>query len=163
MATVDWIFAAVLLGSMLLGLWRGLTYEVLSLLNWLAAFLLAQWLAERVGAMLPLAGLSASLRYAIGFVAVFVGSVFVGGFLALAASRLLSAVGLAPVDRLLGSLFGLLRGVWLLLLATLVVGLTPWHTSPEWREARGVRWAQAGLTVLKPVLPQEFAKYLSTS
>ena len=32
----------------LLGLWRGLVFEVLSLLGWVAAFLLAQWLAPRL-------------------------------------------------------------------------------------------------------------------
>ena len=38
MTTLDWIFVAVLLGSMLLGAWRGLVYEVLSLLGWIVAF-----------------------------------------------------------------------------------------------------------------------------
>ena len=163
MATLDWIFAAVLLGSMLLGAWRGLVYEVLSLLSWVAAFALAQWLAVRVGAWLPLGGLGGALRYAAGFVLVFVASVFIGGLLAFAVSRLLAVVGLGPIDRLLGALFGMLRGAVLLLAATLVVSLTPWKSATEWRAARGVQWAGSALAVLQPVLPQEFGKYLPSS
>jgi len=42
MAALDWIFAVVLLLSMALGAWRGLVYEVLSLVNWVVAFVLAR-------------------------------------------------------------------------------------------------------------------------
>ena len=34
MAALDWIFVALLLASMLIGAWRGLVYEVLSLAGW---------------------------------------------------------------------------------------------------------------------------------
>lgn len=163
MATLDWIFAAVLLGSMALGAWRGLVYEVLSLLNWALAFVLAQWAAAVVGAMLPLGGLGEGLRYAAGFALVFIASVFLGGLLAFGASRMLSAVGLGLVDGLLGGLFGLLRGCLLLLAVTLVVGLTPWKSASPWRSAKGVQWAQSALVLLQPVLPQAFGKYLPTS
>ena len=54
MAALDWVVVSLLAASVLLGLWRGLVYEVLSVLNWLAAFVLAQWLAARVALMLPL-------------------------------------------------------------------------------------------------------------
>ena len=45
MAALDWIFMALLLASMLIGAWRGLVFEVLSVLGWLAAFVVAQWFA----------------------------------------------------------------------------------------------------------------------
>ena len=48
MATLDWIFLAVLLVSMVVGAWRGLVYEMLSLANWVAAFVLAQWFGPAV-------------------------------------------------------------------------------------------------------------------
>ena len=50
MPVLDWVLLAVLLVSLLLGLWRGLVYEVLSVVSWIAAFVLAQWLpAQRPG------------------------------------------------------------------------------------------------------------------
>lgn len=162
MASVDWIFVAVLVASMLLGVWRGLVYEVLSLASWAAAFVLAQWFAPTVANMLPMRGAGEVLRYAAGFVVVFVAAVFVGGLLAFLMSKLVSAVGLAPMDRALGGLFGTLRGVVLLLAATVVVGMTPLATAAEWKASQGAALCNSGLKLLQPVLPQEFGKYLPT-
>ena len=43
----DWVLLGVMFTSMVVGLWRGLVYEVLSLVGWVAAFFLAQWLATQ--------------------------------------------------------------------------------------------------------------------
>ena len=48
MAALDWVFAAILLASLLLGAWRGLVYEVLSVVSWIAGFLVAQLFAPGV-------------------------------------------------------------------------------------------------------------------
>jgi len=42
MSPTDWILLALLFASMLVGAWRGLVYEVLSVIGWIAAFLLEQ-------------------------------------------------------------------------------------------------------------------------
>lgn len=160
MATLDWIFLAVLLASMVLGAWRGLVYEVLSVLTWIAAFFLAQWFAPQAGSMLPMAGSSEVVRYAAGFVLVFVAAVFAGGLVSFLMSKLVSVVGLKPMDRGLGALFGLVRGAVLLLAATVVANMTPFKNSAEWQSSTGAHVAQVVLEGLKPVLPQEFGKYL---
>ena len=72
LAPLDWICVAVLLVSLLVGAWRGLVVEVLSVASWLAAFVLAQWFAPDVAAKLPMAGAAEPVRYAAGFVLVFV-------------------------------------------------------------------------------------------
>ena len=102
MPVLDWIFVAVLVVSLVVGAWRGLVYELLSVANWIAAFVLAQWFAPDVAQWLPLAGASEVVRYAVGFVAVFVASLFAGGLLAFLIRKLVAAVGLRPVDRVLG-------------------------------------------------------------
>lgn len=162
-APLDWICAAILLASLLVGAWRGLVVEVMSLLSWVAAFILAQWFAPDAAALLPMGNASEAARYAAGFVLVFVATLFAGALIGFVLSKLLSAVGLGFINRLLGALFGLLRGVVLILAATVVVGMTPWKTSAAWQESLGARWATAALGILKPVLPQEFGKYLPTT
>ena len=159
-ASLDWVFLAVLFVSLLVGAWRGLVVEVLSVVSWLAAFILAQWFAPDVAAKLPMAGAAEPVRYAAGFVLVFVATLFAGALIGFLVSKLLSAVGLGAINRLLGALFGVLRGVLLILAATVVVGMTPWKSSVEWQASTGARWATVALGVLKPVLPQEFGKYL---
>jgi membrane protein required for colicin V production len=160
MPALDWIFAAVLLLSMVLGAWRGLVYEVLSLVSWVVAFLLAQWLALDAAHYLPINGASEPMRYAAGFLLVFVAVVVIGGLIAVVVKKLTAAVGLSPVDRTLGALFGVLRGVLLLLLATVVVQMTPIKDSSVWRESVGVHLADALITSLKPVLPTELDSLL---
>lgn len=157
----DWALLAVLLLSMLVGLWRGLVFEVLSLLGWIAAFFAAQWFAPDVANWLPLSTASAPVRYAAAFVLTFIGAVFIGGLLAALVKKLVAAVGLRPVDRVLGALFGAVRGLVLLLVATVAIEMTPLHSGAWWQESRGAPWLSAALQGLKPALPAQFARYLN--
>ncbi len=160
MTTLDWILAAVLVFSLLLGAWRGLVYEVLSVLGWAASFYAAQWFAPQVATMLPLQSASEPVRYAAAFVLVFIAAVFAAGLLAALLKMLVDAIGLRPVDRTLGAAFGVLRGVIMLLAATVVMDMTALKSSPWWQESRGAQTLTAALTSLRPLLPEQFAKYL---
>lgn len=160
MAALDWIVVAVLAASVLLGLWRGLVYEVLSVLNWIAAFVLAQWLAPRAAGWLPLAHAGGALRYAAGFVVVFIAALFAGGLLAWLVRMLVEAVGLRPVDRALGGLFGLVRALVIVLAAAVVVNLTGLRSGRWWMESKTAGVATAALRGLKPVVPGRFASLL---
>lgn len=160
MATLDWIFLGIVLLSMVVGAWRGLVVEVLSLLNWAAAFVLAQWLAPDVALRLPMAGASEMVRYAAGFALVFVLAVFVGSMLIWLLGKVFSIAALRPADRALGAVFGLMRGTVVLLALAVVVAMTPLKSDPWWVDSQAARWVTAIVKGLKPVLPQEFAKYL---
>jgi len=160
-AAVDWILLGVLVFSMLLGAWRGLVYEVLSVLGWVVSFFVAQWFAPELATRLPVQSAADPVRYAAAFVLIFIASVFAAGLLAFLLKKLVAAVGLAPVDRLLGAAFGVLRGVILLLAATVVIDMTALKSSDWWRESKGAPVLAATLKAIKPVLPEQFAKYLT--
>ena len=160
MATLDWIGLGVVLLSLLVGAWRGLVVEVLSLLNWAAAFVLAQWLAPAVAIRLPLAGASEVLRFAAAFALVFVIAVFAGSLLIWLAGKFFTLAGLRPADRALGAVFGLMRGVVVLLAVSVVVGMTPLKSEPWWLNSQAALWMTATVRALKPALPQEFARFL---
>lgn len=160
MAVVDLAFLGVLALSLLIGAWRGLVYEVLSVLGWAASFYLAQWLAPDVALMLPLQSASEPVRYAAAFVLVFILSVFAAGLLAVLIKKLVEAIGLRPVDRTLGAAFGLVRGVILLLAVTVVINMTAFKNAVWWQESVGAEVMGAALRGLKPVLPEQFGKYL---
>ena len=91
---------------------------------------------------------------------VFVAALFVGGLLAFLIRKLVAAMGLRPVDRVLGAAFGVVRGVVVLLAFTVVVGMTPMKAGPWWQESTGAGIAAVVLHGLKPVLPADFGKYL---
>lgn len=160
MSTLDWITLALLAASVLLGLWRGLVYEVLSVLNWLAAFVLAQWLAPRAAEWLPLTRAGESVQYAGGFVLVFVVALFAGGLVAWLTKKLVEAVGLRPVDRALGGMFGLVRGAVAVLALAVVVQLTNLRDGEWWTGSVTAGVATAALRGLKPVVPESFGAYL---
>jgi membrane protein required for colicin V production len=162
-AALDWILLVVLLLSMALGAWRGLVYEVLSVLGWVAAFIIAQLYAASVGQMLPMSGATEALRYAAGFVITFIASAFAAGLLAWLAKKLIETVGLRPVDRTLGAFFGLLRGAVILLAATTAVLMTPLKQGQWWKQSVGASALSTTLKAVKPILPNEVGQYISSN
>ena len=161
MATLDWVFVAVLALSLLLGVLRGLVYEILSVLGWIGSFVLAQWSAPQVALWLPMGATATEpLRYAAGFLLVFVLAVFMCALLAWSARKLVEAAGLRPVDRAFGAAFGLVRGIILLLAVAVVVNMTPLRKGQWWTESVGAEVSTTALRGLKPVLPERFGHYL---
>ncbi len=120
MTGFDFAVIAILLVSLLLGLWRGLIYEVLSLAGWPIAFVLSRLFAGSVAPMMP--GGQETIRMALAYAAVFVAALIVWGVLAWLLSRLVKAVGLGWLDRSLGGLFGALRGVLVILVMVWLAG-----------------------------------------
>ena len=157
---IDSIFVLLLLASMVLGALRGLFYEVLSVLSWIAAFMLAQLLAADVAQILPMGGVGEPIRFAAAFVIIFVVAAFAGGLLARMIQKLTAKAGLQSTDRALGALFGVLRGVILLLVLTAAVGLSQFKNNAWWKESTGVGIALAVLQTWKPLIPENFGRYL---
>ena len=62
MAVFDAVVLGVLVVSMLLGAWRGLVYELLSLVGWVAGFFVARLFAPDVAAWLPLENFDPALQ-----------------------------------------------------------------------------------------------------
>ena len=106
----DIAVAVILLVSFLFGVWRGLVYEVLSLLGWPIAFVLSKLFANDVAPLIPVT--QEVLRITVAYALVFIAALIVWGVLVWLLSKLVKAVGLGWLDRVLGGLFGVLRGGW---------------------------------------------------
>ena len=160
LSSVDWLLLAVLLVSVLIGAWRGLVYEVLSVAAWVSAFVIAQWLAADVGGRLPLGHASVEARYLAGLGLVFVGTLVACMLLIALLKRFVAVVGLRPIDRALGALFGLARGVLLLVVLVLVASRTPLQRQPDWEASVGVKALGNLVKTVVPMLPPEVLRYL---
>ena len=114
-----------------------------------------------VGGWLPMGESSEPLRYAAGFALVFIATAFLCGALATLARRAAKAIGMRPVDRFFGALFGVLRGVLMLLVLAALVLMTPLRDEPWWRQSLSAPWLETTLAQLHPWLPAGFGKYLS--
>ncbi|OGA17690.1 MAG: hypothetical protein A3I63_04100 [Betaproteobacteria bacterium RIFCSPLOWO2_02_FULL_66_14] len=160
MTWIDYTVLGAMLLSIVWGIWRGLVREVISILGWVIAFLAANLFAGPVGALLPQEISTPELRIAIAFVGIFVTSLVITTLLALLLSKAVHSVGLASLDRTLGAVFGLARGVLIVMAAALLAGLTSLPREPVWRDSLvGAPAAHAALA-LKSYLPQSFAERL---
>lgn len=158
MTWFDYAIAGVLALSVLIGLWRGFIGEVLALACWVLAFWVA-WmfgplLAERFSAI-SVPSVRVMLAYGLCFVAVLMAGALVSFLL----RKLVSGSGLSGTDRLLGMVFGLVRGLALVVLVVFVLGALFRH-DPWWRESRLLPTFQVGADWLVAHLPAEVARYL---
>jgi membrane protein required for colicin V production len=131
----DYIIIGVIALSVLIGLWRGLISEVLALAIWIVAF----WFAWTFGPSVaehfePLIKLP-SMRIIVGYGLCFIAVLILGALLRFAISRLVESTGLSGTDRLLGMVFGFIRGVVLVALLVFLVGFTAFTRDPWWKES----------------------------
>ncbi len=160
MTWLDYAVLGVMGLSVVLGAWRGLVREVVSLAGWVIAFLAANLFAAPLAETLPRSLSPPELRVLVAFVGVFVLSLAVTSLAGLVLAKMVKAVGLGGLDRTLGGLFGVARGLVLALAFALLAGLTRLPLDPIWTQSvSGPLLARAAL-VLKPWLPPAFGDRL---
>lgn len=160
MSWVDIALLALLAISIVLGAWRGLVFEVMTIAGWLVAYVAAPFVAPWVITLLPAEKLGPTLLQALGLVLGFLVVLLVWGLIAKLIRALIHATPLSIVDRLGGAAFGVLRAVLLGLLVAVLVGMTPAVDADPWTQSRLAPWLQAALTQVKPLLPATLHDYL---
>lgn len=159
MTYFDYAVMVILLVSLGMGIYRGLVSEVLAVLGWVAAFFLARAYAMWVGDHLLQRWLpQAELRYALGIVLVVLVTLILVNFARRLVTALMQSLGLGALDRLLGAVFGLMRGLLIVLIAVIVGGLTDWPQEPWWREAVLAPPLEATALKVKHWLPNDLVK-----
>ena len=156
MTGFDFAVMAILLVSLLFGLWRGLVYEVLSLMGWPVAFVLSKLFAGSVAPMMP--GTQETMRVTLAYAVVFVAALIMWGMLAWLLSKVVKAVGLGWLDRVLGGLFGVLRGGLVILVLVWLAGMTAVPEQPFWRDAQMSKTAEDAALLTKVWLPDNIAQ-----
>ena len=141
--------------SIVVGLMRGVVFEVLSLAGWLVAYLAAQLLTPIVQPHTSIGQPGSALNHAVAFASVFFVSLLLWGLGARLVRVLIRATPLSSVDRLLGACFGLLRGLLVLLVLALVLGFTPLAKWPSMQRSQGVAWLNMMVKEIMPWLPIE--------
>ena len=157
---VDGTLLAMLALSVLIGLWRGLVFELMSLVGWLVAYGAAHLYSPQIAAYVPIGSPGSALHQGAAFMVTFLVVLVAWSLLARLLRGLIRATPLTVIDRLLGAGFGALRGAVLLLVLATVVAFTPAKQSLAWQDSRAAAWLSAALTSLKPMLPAEVVRHL---
>ncbi len=132
----DLIILAVLGISGIVSLMRGFVKEAISLVVWIAAFTIAVSMSPKLSLLLVSTVSTESLRMILSFILLFFGTLIVGGLVSRLLASLLKASGLSGTDRLLGMVFGVLRGSIIVL--TCLIVIVPYLSvddQPWWRES----------------------------
>lgn len=160
MTLFDYLVLFVLIASIVISTMRGLVREMLSLLSWIVAFVVANAYSAALAPMLPEMVPGVALRLILAFIALFIGARILMGLLSLMLDALVQAGGLSLVDRGLGGLFGLARGVVLVLATVIVCGMTTIPQQAFWKNALLSPLAETGARTVKPFLPAALAQHV---
>ncbi len=158
MTAFDYAVLAIVAASILLGAWRGLVSEVLALAAWVAALLAGYALAPEMASVFGAWLKEPELQYAAAFALIVIAVLVAVALLRIALSKLLRAIGLGPLDRFLGAVFGVARGGLVVLLCMLIGGLTVLPQQAWWRQAWLAPPLETAVLAAKPWLPDTVAK-----
>jgi membrane protein required for colicin V production len=138
MSGIDYLLLCIIAISAVIGLWRGLVREVVSLLVWVTAFWLAYIETSSVAGHLTSWISDKGVRWVTAFLLVFIAVYVIGFIISHLLTKLVQSVGMTATDRLAGSGFGFVRGVVLASTLVLVVGMTPMTQDPAWQHSHMV-------------------------
>jgi len=156
----DYVVIFILVSSVIISTMRGLVKEILSLVGWVAAFIVANAFGAQLAPMLPSVIPGDVVRLIVAFIALFLGVRVLMGLLALAIGALIEATGLSLADRGLGGLFGLGRGIVIVLAGVILCGMTSIPQQAFWKDALLSPMAETGARTVKPFLPAAFAQHV---
>jgi membrane protein required for colicin V production len=139
----DWAILAILGVSVAISLMRGFVREAMSLAVWLAAFIVAMVFHQQLGLWLTDLIEAPSLRLMAAWLILFVAVLLVGGLVNYLLGQLVDATGLSGTDRLLGMIFGGVRGVVVVTVLLIVLpGILPVEQDRWWNESLLIPWFQ---------------------
>ncbi len=158
MTVFDYVVIAIAVASLALGLWRGVIGEIIALLAWVLAFFAAKLWGAEIAQTLFASIADPGVRIVAAWVSVFFAVLMLMALLRLAIRGLLKALGLTFTDRLLGVLFGLARGLVIIVVLVAAGGMTSVPGEKWWSEAQFSAPLETAVLASKPWLPPEVAK-----
>lgn len=160
MTAFDYAVLIIIGLSIILSVMRGLVREVLSILGWVAAFYVAKTYTNQLLPMMPLDIPTESLRILAAFLLLFLATLLVASLLAIALSAIFEKFGLGWLNRFLGALFGVVRGLLIVCVIVLLAGLTDAPNDVRWKNAMFSAPLEALVVSALPWLPEVIAKHV---
>ena len=161
MTLFDYVVLTIVCLSVFLSVMRGFVREVLALVGWVGAFVAAITLSGPVSVWMAPNIADERWRAVAAFAGVFFATLLLASLIAMAFSRLLKAAGLRLEDRVLGGVFGLARGLLIVMVLVLLAGVTKLPKQPAWNDAMLSPPLEALAGAVKPWLPQGLSRYIS--
>ncbi len=166
MTAFDFIVVGIVGISTVLAFLRGFVRVSISLAAWVIGVVAAMQYSDLFAAMLPqfsggdaaAAANAHSTRYIVAFALIVTAALLVGTLVGWLISRLVRVVGLGFVDRSLGGVLGVARGLLIVVLVILGAGMTNLPQQEWWQNALLSPPLVKAALELKPWLPQRWAE-----
>jgi len=125
---LDWTFAIIVAVSVIAAVIKGFVRELISLASLVVGLVVAAMGYPRAALWFEDLTKSHEIALGLGFLVLFLGTLLLGSLFSLLARKLIKTAGIQWVDRFLGAVFGLVRGVLvdcILLLVLLAFAIKP--------------------------------------
>lgn len=156
---LDFIILFILSLSVLFGFIKGLLRELLSIAFFIVAVIMAFLFYLDAGKFLSSFISSKEIAYFVGFISIFVMVIIIGILVTYYVKKVFIIGPLKPIDRILGGVFGLLRGI--LMSAVLVFGFITFSVNKEWiNHSRLTPYVVKSIDVFYDLLPDTYKQKL---
>lgn len=132
----DWVILGILAISVLVSLLRGFVREAMSLAVWVLAFWAAFQFAEPAALWFDRFVELPSARLMLAFALIFLVALTLGGLVTYLVGQLVDKTGMSGTDRMVGMIFGAVRGLAMVTALVMLAGLTPFPRDAWWQESR---------------------------
>src|SRR3990167_4123813 len=172
---IDYLVLAIILWSIIAGFMRGLVKEIVSLITLVAAGIiaiifanpLANWIASASYAQSLISSMSThlgvdtvqSVSYIIlglSYIILFLAVLIIGAVIGSSISYAVAATGIGIINRILGGLFGMIRGVVIVIVIMFLVELTP-LVGPAWAQSQFANSFQPAVNWLASLVSPKLA------
>lgn len=160
MIWIDYSIACLVMVSALIGLFRGFIKEAFALLIWIVAIGIGMHYCRDFAILLQDSISYPSARIAVAFAILFFMTLLLGSLISFILNQLIEKTGLTGTDRLLGMLFGVIRGAVLVALLVMLAGITPLPEDPWWKQSLLIPPFQSLAIWLKDHIPSDLTGYI---
>lgn len=154
---LDMIIIGSTVLSAIIGLFRGMAKEAITLITWVAAAIVAKHYGLVVGEYFT--SISTELiRHLIGGFILFVGVIILGGIVNFVVGKVVKVSGFVVLDKIFGAAFGVLRSLLVVLIILIVFPFVTDLAAKEkwWQESSLVPKFQDFADYLRPKLPESW-------
>ena len=158
MIAVDYIILAILVISAIMGLVRGLLRESIAVITWFLAIVLAWSFASSVEPLLGGVLVGSPLRIWAARVIIFVFVLLLGGAIAVILGHYVRVSMFAGMDKFLGFVFGIVRGVVIVGAFTIAVQALRMDEDPSWKRSRLMPYAIGVADALRGIVGEKLER-----